>query len=246
MNATFAAMLLTAAGSVGTDASHRTTNFTVEAPTTEVAQRVAETAERHRKQLAILWLGKEIPAWASPCLIEVTITLDRPWGLTTIQFNDAGEAARRVQVKGPFDRILKGPLPHELAHTIFAEYCDGRPPRWADEGAAILSEDGIQGDRQQKTFRRLLAQERHFSMRQLLGMRDYPRDVLCLYAQGHSIAQFLVELKGHKTLLDFVRLGTAKGWDEAVAHHYEYDNVEQLESAWLDWVSRPPQASARK
>src|SRR5262249_8710872 len=58
----------------GPAASHRTANFEVTAPTPETARRVARAAERHRKALALLWLGEEMPAWPRPCTVLVRIT----------------------------------------------------------------------------------------------------------------------------------------------------------------------------
>jgi len=51
-------------------ASHRTANFMVEAPTREAAKAVAEHAEACRKSIAREWLGKELPAWRSPCPVK--------------------------------------------------------------------------------------------------------------------------------------------------------------------------------
>src|SRR5205807_963751 len=140
--------------------------------------------------------------------------------------------------KGTLGRVLKGLLPHELTHVLFAHYFGWQPPRWADEGGAILSEDGIQGNRQSQIFRKMLIDERSFSLRRLLAMRHYPDDVACLYAQGHSISRFLVGEKSRMVFLAFVREGLESGWDGAVQNQYGYQSVEQLEKAWLGWVAK--------
>ena len=48
-------------------------NFTVNASDTKFAQKVAEEAERFRKELAIEWLGKELPPWNQKCPITVQL-----------------------------------------------------------------------------------------------------------------------------------------------------------------------------
>src|SRR3954470_20504849 len=48
---------------------YRTTNFVVSGTTRGRARRFAERAERHRRDLAKAWLGKELPDWASPCRV---------------------------------------------------------------------------------------------------------------------------------------------------------------------------------
>ncbi len=238
MNSGLSSILVLLAGSLAPQASYQSPNFVVEAATPEVARRVADSAERYRKELALLWLGKKLPDWPFPCHIEVTLTLKRPQGFTSIDFDQGEVHFRKVEVQGSLERILKGPLPHELTHVIFQQFFATPPPRWADEGGAILSEDGVQGALQHQLLRKMIADQRHFPLRRLFEMRDYPRDVLCLYAQGHSVAHFLVAEKDHKTFLVFVRDGTANGWDEAVKTQYGYETVEQLEAAWMNWLRR--------
>ena len=47
--------------------SHRTRHFVVTAPTPEIAKAVAEQAEVYRRDLAVEWLGRELPEWSQPC-----------------------------------------------------------------------------------------------------------------------------------------------------------------------------------
>ncbi len=46
-------------------------NFIVFAATPQLAARVSEAAERYRSELAVYWLGREIPAWSQRCPIHV-------------------------------------------------------------------------------------------------------------------------------------------------------------------------------
>src|SRR5262249_19749006 len=49
------------------NADTETPNFRVEAPTLEIARRIARAAERCRKDKAIEWLGHQLPNWPQPC-----------------------------------------------------------------------------------------------------------------------------------------------------------------------------------
>jgi hypothetical protein len=218
--------------------SYQTANFVVEAATPEVAQLVAESAERYRRELARVWLEKDMPDWPAPCRVHVTLNADRPAGRTDISFARGQVVAQYVDVRGSLDRVLKGPLPHEITHVLFAHFFGAQPPRWADEGAAIISEDGIQGERQRQLFRKILADESYFSLRRLLAMRAYPEDLTCLYAQGYSVSRFLITAKSRKTFVAFVRDGLDRGWDDAARNQYGYQTVEDMEKAWLGWASR--------
>ena len=58
------------------------TNFTVEAPTPEIARQVAERAEVCRVAVAKAWLGEELAPWPVPCPVRVTITRGEAGGIT--------------------------------------------------------------------------------------------------------------------------------------------------------------------
>jgi hypothetical protein len=220
-------------------AHYRTPNFVVQADTPEVAKLVGESAERWRKNLAKLWLNKAQADWSSPCRVRVCIDVGMIAGLTDVEFAEGRVRSHQIDLQGPLDRVLKGPLPHELTHVLFAHHFGTHPPRWADEGGAILSEDNYQRERQSRLFRKGLAEERWFPLRKLFDMQQYPPDVSRLYAQGHSVCRFLVDAKDRKTFLAFVKDGIGGGWDQAARNEYGYENVEQLEKAWLAWAAKP-------
>ena len=106
-----------------------------------------------------------------------------------------------------------------------------------------MSEGEAQGAKHRKVFRDILAQQRQFPLRKFFGMEQYPADIPCLYAQGHSVSGFLVAAKGHKSFLSFVQTGLEADWDKAAREHYGYQSVEQLERAWLESLSREKKKS---
>ncbi len=106
-------------------ASVRSENFTVEAPTREIAQRVANRAEECRISIARAWIGHEVPAWTTPCPVRVVITEGEAGGLTSFGFHQGKVTDQRMTVEGRLDRILASALPHEITHTIFAAYFGG-------------------------------------------------------------------------------------------------------------------------
>jgi hypothetical protein len=221
-------------------AARRTVNFIVQAPTQEIADRVARAAEEQRKTQALAWLGRELPPWKEPCRVQVQLTLSGPCGATTFHFDGrGGVVAQEMEITGPLDRLLAAVLPHEVAHTIFAHHL-GRPvPRWADEGAAVTSEDGREHDRHAAVMRKTLKAARQLPLRRLFAVHDFPPDrdrVFIFYGQSYSVSRFLIDAGGRTKFLDFVKRGYDDGWDEAARAVYAYDNVEALEQAWLAWV----------
>jgi hypothetical protein len=224
-------LLLTAAACLA--AEHRSPNFIVTAPTEDAARQVAETAEAVRKQQALLWLGKEMPPWSGPIPIRVTLTVNAPGGATTFSFDRGKILSQEMHLEGPLDRILTTCLPHEITHTVLAYHFRAPVPRWADEGAAILAEDVAEQARHGILARQIVGGQRCIPLSRLFALKDYPTDVLALYAEGHSVTRFLVETKGRATFLAFVGQGMRDGWNKAAREHYGYPSVEDLEKAWL-------------
>ena len=235
-------LVLTAACSLG--ATVRTPNFVVEAPTPAIAKQVAVTAERQREELAIKWIGREMRPWYTPCRIVVVVGNVGAGGETSFSF-DRGEKGKMevfgwtMRVQGPLDRILDSVVPHEISHTILACHFRRPLPRWADEGAATMAEDDSEKDRQQRMVEQVLKTDRRIPFRTLLSIREYPQDmrnVLTLYAEGYSLAEFLIQQGGRTRYLAFVWEALDRGWDHAIRHYYNDASVEALEKRWTAWV----------
>ncbi len=216
-------------------ASFRTGNFVVEAPTQSIARTVAEHAETERVNIARAWLGQELPAWKSPCPIRVKVTPGEAGGLTSFGFNNGRVTDQSMVVEGRLDRILASALPHEITHTVFAAYFGGPMPRWADEGASLLSEDERERRRHDQIAVDLLARRGEVSLGRLFRIEEYPKDLMSFYGQGYSISRFLIEIGGRPRFLHFVRDGLKAGWDRATLNHYGLADVRELDRAWRSW-----------
>jgi hypothetical protein len=227
-------------------ASFRSTNFSVEATTREIAERVANRAEECRVDIAKAWLGHELPGWSAPCPIRVRLTQGEAGGLTSFGFHQGRVTDQRMTVEGRLDRILASALPHEVTHTIFAGYYGGPMPRWADEGASLLSEDERERQRHDQIAIDLLTRGGELPLARLFQIEDYPKDLMSFYGQGYSISRFLIEMGGRPRFLRFVRDGLKDGWDTSTRAHYALSNVRELDRAWRSWHRIVLQASQRK
>ncbi|MFO0965770.1 MAG: hypothetical protein U0793_09335 [Gemmataceae bacterium] len=217
-------------------AQERTTNFVINAPTPAIAKQVAQYAEYYRKTKAIEWLGREMPNWPQPCPLTVTVTLEPPSGATSFSFGGGQVQWQKMEIQGPLDRLLASVLPHEITHTVFAHHFGQPVPRWADEGGSVCSEDDIERKRHDRLVRDILNGGKQIPLRRLMSLREYPRDVMCLYAQGFSMSDYLVRRSNKQTFLNFVASGMSYGWDKAVQTHYGHRSVEELEEAWLQYL----------
>ena len=250
-------------------ASFRTRNFVAHARTAEFAREVALEAERCRQALAVRWLGETLPDWREPCPIRITKSGPHvgAGGATTFGFHtvrrngklEPGVGGFRMSIQGSRERILDSVIPHEVNHTIFASHFKRPLPRWADEGAATLTEFKSEKMRQRKTLVRRWTSHR-YRLPELLGMMEYPGDpqrpsssdmakVETLYAQGYSLADFLVQRGGKQAFLKLLRdtaVARRRGndldwdyprakWEAALAEHFDL-SVKDLEEGWHGWV----------
>jgi hypothetical protein len=223
----------------GLGAKHVTPNFEVEAPTAAIAEKVARTAEHCREDLAVEWLGHKLPNWFKPCKVRVKVGQIGAGGATTFSFAGGEVYGWDMTVQGSLERILDSVIPHEVSHTIFACHFRRPLPRWADEGAATLAEEDSERRRQQKLAEEVMPSKRRIPLRELLSITEYPKNmqhVLTLYAEGYSLADFLVQKGGKPRFLAFMQEAHLSGWDSALRRHYEEDSVEELESKWNQWV----------
>jgi len=224
-------------------------NFIVYANDRIMAAKVSQAAEGFRKSLAAQWLGRELPAWPQKCPIHVTIDL-HAGGETSFAFqmNDGSNRGVPVdwemKVFGSPERILDAVLPHEITHTIFATHF-GRPlPRWADEGACTTVEHVSERNKNHQMLLEFLTTSRGIPFNRMYTMKQYPSDILPLYAQGYSVAKYLIFQKGRRHFLNYIDRGMQyeeqgagiSGWNRATSEFYGFDDLSDLQLSWVAWV----------
>lgn len=234
----FLLCLSTPAATEGAEA--RTTNFVVLAPTPALAQEIGQSAEQWRRELAIAWLGKEMPAWSKPCPIQASVAPHLGAGGETSFVFDRGEVfGWTMKIQGSRERILDSVLPHEITHTIFACHFRQPLPRWADEGACTTVEHRSEVGKQERMLIRFLETGKGIPFSRMFALKEYPQDVLPLYSQGHSVTTFLIERRGKQEFLRFLAAGMEnEQWEAAVREYYGHDSLYELQDKWLDWVKR--------
>jgi hypothetical protein len=219
-------------------AGYKTTNFVVSAPTAALAKEIGDLAEVCRRELAIAWLGKELPPWAKPCPIHARVEPNLGAGGATSFVFQHGEVFNwKMNIQGSRERVLDSVLPHEVTHTIFASHFRQPLPRWADEGACTTVEHQSEIAKQERNLIQFLRTGQGIPFRQMFAMTEYPPNVMPLYAQGHSLTQWLIEARGRAAFLDFLADGMQDdNWERAVHKHYGYTDLLTMQNAWNDWV----------
>ncbi len=219
-------------------ASYRTPNFIVDAPTVELAHEIGQHAERFRKDLALEWLGRELPPWRHPCPIRAQVNAALgAGGATSFIFRGRGPSGWRMTIQGSRQRVLDSVLPHEITHTIFATHFGQPLPRWADEGACTTVEHVSEKQKQEHLLTEFLTTGRGIAFNRMFAMTEYPADIMPLYSQGYALAQFLIAQGGKRRFVAFVGEGLkTDNWPAATHHHYDFQSLSELQVTWLEWV----------
>jgi len=224
-----------------------TENFVVDAPTKELAKAFGEYAEKYRQEKALDWLGYEMPRWPQRCPLKVKITLGQAGGATTFTFGSDGTKrstvlSQEMSIFGEIKQLLNSVLPHEITHTVLAHHFGQAVPRWADEGGSVLSENDEERFTHDVRCREILNQGRGFPLKHLFQMKEYPKDMIVVYAQGYSVCQYLIDNGGRQKFLQFVGKGMKndnKNWEEAIKM-YGYSSTDELQEAWIAALHKPP------
>lgn len=220
----------------------RSENFVVIASDPQFAHHVAQAAEAFRSELAVYWLGRELPRWDDPCPIVVRDgqTLGAG-GETRFTLTGGRVLGWQMTVQGTRERILDSVLPHELTHTVLATHFArlGKPvPRWADEGACTTVEHPDERRKHDRALVSFLTHQRGISFAKLFSLREYPSDIMPLYAQGYSLTCFLIAQGGPRHFVQYLELGMqTEDWDRATEQFYGYPRLGRLQTAWNSWVA---------
>lgn len=221
-----------------------TDNFVVYANNPEWARQVGEAAEAARKDLAMHWLGYQLPQWSKPCRLVVRDHPSRPAsGVTnyTLKPEYGAVVDFNMTVEGTRERILDSVLPHEITHTIIASHfapLGDTVPRWADEGMCTTVEHEAERRKHDAMLIRFLREGKGISFETLFALKEYPADMLPLYAQGYSLTSFLIAQGGPKVFIKFLEHGMSEGdWNGALKTNYGYPLKGKLQTAWNDWVA---------
>ena len=230
-------LLLSLITAVSSAATARSKCFVVTAASDNFATAMCQAAETYRRDLALEWFGYEMQPWKDPCYITAQIVNQPPGGVTSFVFADGVPGQWRMTIRGQATKLLDSALPHEVMHMLMATHIGQPIIRWADEGAAINVEPLDEHIKTQRMLVGFLSTGRGIGFDRMFAMRDYPRDILPLYAQGYSLAKYLIQRGGKQRYIAYVTDGTkSNNWTETTKKHYRFTSLKQLQDNWNNWV----------
>lgn len=246
--ATFACMLvlgLTAAA--GAEAPR---NVVVHGTNQARAGEITAFAERTRDEVFERLLGVDRPGrWAARCAIHVHATPDAfaaavgmppvgSRGATSIDFAGDAVASRRIDVMGDGPDVIPDALAHEIVHVVLADhFVHAPPPRWADEGLAVLFDDSEKQCGHEEDFRAAAVQGLAFAAAELLALEELPtgtRRQQVFYGQSAALVRWLINRRDAATLIRFLDDVEALGLEAALDRHYDLDSIASLGAAWKE------------
>lgn len=216
---------------------------------------IAAEAEYHWNAAIETWDRKPIEIKKPIEIVFIQSEGGNPGGLKA-SFG-ANEIGLKIELKGPFEHMLRIRLPHEILRCFLICKFKTQLPMWVDRGVPTTQDDVVVQIIYDQKCRELLNEGKALRLNVLLSMLEQPEkpnNRNAGYAQGHSLARFLLTRKpltisepdksntldiNKAGLLRFIEKGTAKGWNEASRDVYGYQTVEDLEAAWIAWVRKP-------
>lgn len=137
--------------------------------------------------------------------------------------------------------FLDNTLPHEMGHIIFREFVGTRAeiPLWLDEGVASLQEEANSAQRI-KMARGLIKSEMFISLDKL---NEIDRKTLVIpeifYIEAVSLVNYLIEEFGRDDFVRFCRrLRDGERIEEAIRRIYRFQNILELNEAWVESVTK--------
>jgi hypothetical protein len=225
-------------------------NVVVHGVSAERAAAIGRHAETVRSRAFDLLYGERSPArWTPRCAIHVHDTPaafaaavggppDVAEGATSIEFSGDDVSLRRIDVLAGADAPVPPALAHELVHVVLADrFVAGPPPRWADEGLAVLFDTVGRQEDHEHDFRAARRRGMAWSAADLVALEDYPSAAgrqRVFYGQSASLVRWLIARKDAPTFIRFLRQCPEGGMAAALERHYGLRSIKDLELAWKE------------
>ena len=223
-------------------------SFVVAGVPPDRATRIAAHAEATRLTIQKRLLGRpQDKPWQPMCLLQVHTTPqgftsavgippEAARGATSLEFAGDRVSLRRIDLLGDGTADIPDALDHELVHVVLGDrFIEAPPPRWADEGLAVLFDPPAIRERHEADFRRAIASGQTWPVRGLFELELEPSDLgrqRVFYGQSMALIRWLLERDGPATLLAFLEDAPFDGHTAALRRHYGFNSADELERAW--------------
>jgi hypothetical protein len=215
----------------------------------ERARNVALHAAELRRRISTELLGVAMPvAWTPRCLIRVHLTEESfaeavggapssARGATSIEFCGDSVGLRRIDLMVDLpDQGIPDALGHELVHVILADrFIEQPPPRWADEGLAMLYDSEEKQRGHDEDFREAALHGMAWSGVDMFDIELDAADIArerVFYGESLALVRWFLTQGSPSTFLSFIEDCDEKGLAGALQHHYGIGSLVEFDSRW--------------
>lgn len=163
-------------------------------------------------------------------------------GSAIVERREGRVISRRIDLCATTRGGALSALPHEMTHVVLSDrFPNADPPRWADEGLAVLADPPLKQARHAKELETAIRDRALFRLPELMsdaGQASVQRPGV-FYAQSTSLVEFLVARGTRIQFLDFLTVASEAGYDRALRKVYEIDGMATLEALWHRNITSP-------
>jgi len=217
-------------------------NFIVTAPSQDLAQEVLKKADSLRKQIALDWLGEELPPNVGQTSIQVKLSESEDEAHTWL-IDNPKRRLHLMWLTTSKEKALGATLAHEIVHVVLATQFPGGLPTWAHEGAACFQDDQERVKRRTRTIEWMAKTKNWPDLKKLLDASSIPAEDHAAFCVASSLTEYLLEHGDKAKFLEFAFASKTDGCGKALERVYSIRSVADLQTRWQDWVS---ERSARK
>ncbi len=243
---TLALTLLAAANGAGAAGFERNENFVVFTPTqptgeltARLTKSVLAKADQYRKEIALEWLGEELPPSVGQTILNVDFADGPDRGLTWAK-DHVDRKYHSVYLVVPREEAIDALLAHEMVHVVLATRYPHpqRLPAWLEEGIASRYDDAQRHNTRQQIEQWFVKTGSAPRLANALTSENIPADDRETYAICASVTDWLLTQGDKKLLLRFGRTAAQSGLDRALRECYGIQDVTALDSLWRSWLAR--------
>jgi len=214
------------------------------------ADAIREHAETIRREAFSQLLDEADPKpWLARCVIHVHASADSfeqavggspadARGATSLEFSGDRVVTRRIDVMGDGPGIVPDAIDHEVVHVVLADhFIHAAPPRWADEGLALLFDTPEKQRAHEADFQDARQRGLSWSAADLLALEDYPADgprQKIFYGQSAALVRWLIARRDAATFIRFLDDAAQVGMEAALDRHYAITSLVSVSSAWKE------------
>jgi hypothetical protein len=224
-----------------------TTNFRImHQQSKPLVDKVGKVAEETRKRLHDKWFGDAAVEYDGRC--SIYLHADRakynkkagiPNALGHTRTFSWGRDIQGRSIHLPAEQplMLEDVLPHEVSHSVLATRFQGKTPRWADEGMAMLAETPAAVAECLGRLKGYKKEHALFGLQILMETED-PEHFQSLeyYSQSASLVQFLTKQKTPREFTSFLHTSISKGYTTALEQHYGIKSFGELDRRWQEFA----------